>query len=309
MAISPYPIDPALTAIAVAYSNKAYVADMIAPRIRVNKQKFSFIQYSADTMFNIPDTKVGRRSKPNEVVLDATEVTDQTEDYALDGGEPNVDIDNSDARYDPLGNEVMFLQELIALDREKRVASLVHNSANYNVTLRETLAGAAQFSDYANSDPISVINAALDKPLVRPNQIVFNAEGWSRFKAHPKIVEAVKGTGAKQGNASREAVAELFELEEVIVGSARANSAKRGQEPALVRLFGKHIALLHKAAVVEAKGAVTFAGSFQFGERIGSQWDDKDMGMRGGVAVRTGESLRERVIASQAGYFIQNAFA
>lgn len=308
MALSPYPIDPALTAIAIAYRNPSYIADMVLPRIPVDKQKFSFLSYATDTMFNVPDTRVGRRSKPNEIQLESTEVTDSTEDYALDGGVPNVDIENSDPRYDPLGNEVMFLQEMIALDREKRAAAIVHNAASYDAALKVTLAGASQFTDAA-ADVIAVINDALDQPLMRPNQMVLSQYGWTKLRSNPKIVEAVKGTGAKQGNATRQAVADLFEIDEIIVGSARANSSKRGQAPTIARLWGKHIALLHKAPVIQAKGAVTFGGTFEFGGRIASQWEDKNMGMRGGIACRTGESLRERVIASQAGYFLENAFA
>ena len=102
---------------------------------------------------------------------------------------------------------------------------------------------------------------------------------------------------------------ELFEVDEVLVGAARANSAKRGQAAALTRLWGKHLALTHKAPVPDAKGAVTFGGTFQFGGRVAGQWEDKNIGMRGGVAVRTGESVKERIIASQAGYFFENAFA
>ena len=309
MAKSPYPIDPTLTAIAIAYANTSYIADLVAPRVRVDKQTFSFMQYSADQYFNTPDTKVGRRSKPNEVNLEGAEVTDSTEDYGLDGGVPNADVENADARYDPLGNEVAFLQELIALDREVRVANLTFSNATYDPALRQTLAGVSQFSDYVNSDPIPVINNALDLPLVRPNQMVFGQQGWTKFRSHPKIVEAVLGTGAKSGNVTREAVAALFEVDEVIIGRARANSAKRGQLPVLQRLWGNHLALLHKAPVPEAKGATTFAATFQWGERVAMQWEDKNLGMRGGTACRTGESVKERVVASQAGYFFQNAFA
>src|SRR4051812_49046436 len=107
MALSPYPIDPALTAIAVAYRNEDYVADQVLPRIRVGKQKFTFLSYADDTHFNVPDTLVGRRSKPNEISLEATEVTDSTADHALDGGVPRADEDNADERYNPLDDEVM----------------------------------------------------------------------------------------------------------------------------------------------------------------------------------------------------------
>lgn len=309
MALSPYPIDPALTAIAVGYKNPLYIADMVLPRIRVAKQKFSFMQYGTDTFFNVPDTRVGRRSKPNEVNLEGVEVTDSTEDFALDGGVPMVDEENSDPRYDPLGNEVMLLNELIALDRERRAVAIVQAAATYDPALRVTLSGTGQYSDYANSDPVNGLLAYLDMPLVRPNQVVMPQEGWTKVRSHPKVVSAIRGQNVTSGAVTRAELADLLEVEEIIVGTARSNSVKRGQAPSLTRLWGKHISLLYKHPTPEAKGAVTFGGSFQWGDRIASQWEDKNMGMRGGTAVRTGESLRERVIANQAGFFVQNAFA
>jgi len=308
MALSPYPIDPALTAIAVAYRNEDYVADLVLPRIFADKQKFTFLSYADDTHFNVPDTKVGRRGKPNELTLEATEITDATDDHALDGGVPNADIENADPRYDPLGNEIMFLMEMIDLAREKRAADIVHAAATYPVGLKQTLAGSNQFSD-ETSHPIKVMNAALDAPLMRPTQLVYSQSGWSVFRSHPEIVEACLGTGAARGNVTRAQVAELFEVKEVIVGTARANTAKRGQAAVLSRLWGKHIAMLYKSPTPQAKGAVTFGGTFDFGGRLAYQWEDRNMGMRGGIACRAGESVKERVIANQCGYFIENAFA
>lgn len=308
MPSSPFPVSPDLSAIAIAYKNPGYIADLVLPRIRVSKQEFTFLSYSADKFFNAPETFVGRRSKPNEVTLDATEVPDKTEDHGLDGGVPNTDVQNADPRYDPLGDEVMFIMELIALRREIRAANLVHNAATYPAGLKTTLAGANQFSD-PSSGPIAAINGYLDLPLLRPTQMVFSQYGWTKFRSHPEIVEAVLGTGAKKGSVKREAVAELFEVDEVIVGQGRVNNAKKGQPANLVNTWGKHIALLHKAAVPQAKGAVTFGGTFQWGDPIAGQWEDKNMGLRGGTVVRAGESVKERVIADQAAFFIENAFA
>lgn len=310
---TPYPIDPALTAIAIAYRNQDYIADVVLPRITVGKQEFKFMEYPADTFFNVPETRVGRRSKPNEVELSGTELTDSTDDHALDGGVPHADQNNADERYDPLGNEVTLIQELIAVAREKRTADFVFAAATYPAGLKQTLAGASQFSDPA-SDPIGIISDALDAPLMRPNQMVIGQAAWTKLRRHPKIVEAVKATGAgagAQGLVSRQGVAELFEIEEVVVGRARLNTAKRGQPAVLSRMWGKHISLLHRAplATIQAKGVVTFGGTFEWGGRVAMQWEDKDMGMRGGTAVRTGESVKERLIATQCGYFIENAVA
>lgn len=308
MAISPYPIDPALTAIAIAYHNGNYIGDLVLPRIRVGKQAFKFMAYNTDTYFNVPDTLVGRRSRPGQVTLEASEVPDATEDHGLDGGVPRADIENADERYDPLGDEVAYLQELVALAREVRCAGIVFNAQTYDPGLRMTLAGIDQFS-HVDSNPIGVITDALDLPLMRPNQLTFGQSGWTKFRRHPAIVEAVLGTAANKGVVKREAVAELFEVDEVIVGQARGNTAKKGQAPVLRRLWGNHLAATYKAPVPQAKGVVTFGGTFQFGDREASQWEDKNMGMRGGVACRTGESVKERVIANQAGFFFENAFA
>ena len=315
MSTSAYPIDPSLTAIAVAYKNEEYIADMVAPRITVGAEQFTRLQYKADAFYALPETRVGRRSAPNEVNLEASEVPGMTEDHGLDGGVPQNDIKNAESYksddggqvYDPLGDETMLLSELVMARREKRVADLVMNPATYDAQLQEVLAAGDKFSNPL-ANIIDIMNEALDMPLVRPNQIIFGQGGWTKFKSHPQIVEAIKGTGAAAGNVLRQQVAELFEVKEVLVGSARANVAKPGQVPQLARMWGNAVALLHKAPVPQVKGACTFMGTFQWGPKVAMQWPNPKMGLRGGIGVRAGESVVEKVIANQAGYLLREAF-
>ena len=309
MAASPYPIDPALTAIAIAYKNPGYIADQVAPRITVGKQAFKFMQYGVDTFFNTPDTLIGRRSAANQVTMDGTEISDATEDHGLEGGVPKADVDNADERYDPLGNQTSLLMEMIAIRREIRTAGVVFTAGTYDPSLRSTLAGGSQFSD-PGSSPLTAVGDALDQPLMRPNQMVFGQRGWTKFRRHPEIVSAVLGNSGNKGMVSRQDVAELFEVNEVIVGQSWGNTAKRGQAANLARLWGNHLALTYKAPVVSTESA-TFAATFQWGQPFSSQRDLKpgEMGLRGGTAVLVGESVKERIVAGQAGYFFENAFS
>jgi len=309
MAVSPYPIAPDLTAISVVYKNPAYIADMVLPRTFVGKQNFTFVSFPTDAMFNIYDSTVGRRGKPNEITLEGVETADFCLDQALDSPIPNADIENADARYNPRDMQTMQLTESIALGREQRVASLVFNTASYAAGLTSTLSGTGQYSDYTNSDPVVGINNMLDMPLIRPNKLVIGQQAWTVLRSHPRIVQATKGTAQIGGIASRQQVADLFEVEEVLVGAARANNAKRGQTPAMARLWGKHISGIYIPPVLTGQGEVSFGASFQWGDRIASEIEDRDIGMRGGVRVRVGESLKERIIANQAGFFLQNAVA
>lgn len=306
MALSPFPIDKSLTSIVIAYKNGKYIADDVAPRVPVDKQAFIYSRFSDDTFYNIPDTRVGRRSQPNEISLEGTEDTSSTEDYGLDNPVPQADVDNADDRFNPIDLAAEHLAECIALDRELRTANLFFNAANYAAGLKTVLSGSSMFSD-PSSSPITVMSDALDLPLMRPNQMIIGQGAWTKLRRHPEIVEAALGTGAKKGMATRQQLAEILEIDEVIVGEARANQSKPGQTAALYRLWGNHIALTYKHPTPTAPQALTFAKTFQWGPPIAGQWPDKNVGIVGGTRVRVGERVKELIIASQAGYFIQNA--
>jgi len=80
-----FPINPALTAIAMAYRNpdQVLIADQVLPRIPV-AQLFKYTKYDLAQGFTIPDTKVGPKSEPNKVDFGGTELQAQTADYGLD---------------------------------------------------------------------------------------------------------------------------------------------------------------------------------------------------------------------------------
>src|SRR6478672_332567 len=152
MSQAPFPIHPHYTAIAIAYRNKNLIADSVLPRVPVSKQAFTYMKHSLAEAFTIPDTKVGRTSKPNQVSFSATETTASTEDFGLEDPIPQRDIENQPDNYDVIGKSTEYLSNLILLDREKRCADLVFNAANYPAANKTQLAGGDQFSDFINSD-------------------------------------------------------------------------------------------------------------------------------------------------------------
>lgn len=309
MALAPFPIDPQRTAIAIAYRNPAYIADEVLPRVTVATQEFKYLEYPLAESFTVPDTLVGRKGRPNEVDLTATEATSNTEDYGLDDPIPQADIDNAPRNYDPVGRAVEQLSDYIALDREVRVAGKVFAAGSYPAGNKIQLSGTSQFSDFTNSDPVGVIMAGLDACLVRPNVAVLGQAVYSKLAQHPKIVKAVLGNAGDSGIATRQAIARLFELEDVLVGQSRLNTAKKGQAATLARVWGKHIALIHRNRLADTRGGLTFGFTAQWGGRIAGTQPDGNIGLRGGVRVRVGESVKELIVAGMAGYLIEDAVA
>ncbi len=108
---------------------------------------------------------------------------------------------------------------------------------------------------------------------------------------------------------SRQALAQLFELEEVLVGEGWLNTAKKGQAATFARVWGKHCSLIYRDRLADANRGVTFGFTAEFGTRVAGSIPDPNIGLRGGQNVRVGESVKELVTANDLGYFVQNAVA
>jgi hypothetical protein len=320
---APFVVQQQLTAIALAYRNSQLIADSVLPRFPVLSQQFKYTLFAMADTFTIPDTRVGRKSGVNEIDWSASEQTASVSDYGLEDAVPQADIEQAKSVaqvtgvnvVDPLSRSTEILTDLIALAREVRVANLIFNANSYAAANKATLAGTSQWSDFANSDPIGATLAAFDTMVMRPNVAIFGRQVWTKLSQHPKVIAAaypLGGNAASGGKvASRQAVADLLEVNQILVGEGWLNTAKKGQAPSMARVWGKHAAFLYQNPVPTGPlGGITFGYTAEWGTRIaGVVENDPDIGLRGGTRVRVGESLVELVAANDVGYFFQNAVA
>ena len=322
MTTRPFTVDPILTAIAIGFRNPAMtlIADRVLPRVPVFQEEFKWTEYPLKEGFTVPDTEVGRRGQPNVLEFTGEERTGSTVDQGLDVDIPYTDIDAAArareaglSTIDPEKRATAELANLINLRREARTAAVVQDTNNFSVGRKVTLAGNDQFSDFANSDPYAVIDTGMNGTLVyRPNTIAMGRVVWNVVKRHPKLIKAVKNdTG--EGAITKQQFADLFEIdvERLLIGEGWINTANKGQAPALSQIWGKHIELLY---IDPMKGAtddnsLTWGMTAQLGGKIAGSWDDPKIGIKGGKWVRTGEQVKELVVAKDVGYQIRDAVA
>jgi hypothetical protein len=314
MSKAPFPIDPRLTGITLAYSSAVgLIADQVLPRTEpMNQEKFKYMEWGENEFFTLPDTLVGRKSEPTQVEFTGVERLAQTEDHGLDDIVPIVDMDNAPNSVNPENHAVTGLTELIMLGREVRVAGLVFAQATYNSGLRVVLSGTSQWSDFANSEPIDDIVAGLDAPLMRPNTMVIGREPFSKLIQHPKVNKAIHGNSGDTGIVTRQQLANLFELSNgVHVGESRLNTARKGQTTTYARVWGKHTALLWLDPLATQPGLdrVTFGWTAQYRTRFSGSIPQPKLGLRGSTLVRVGEGVKEVIVANQTGFFIEDAIA
>ena len=222
-----YPRDEALTAVVIGYKSQdqEMIADLVMPRTAPLKSpKYKYTYYKPGQFAYVPDTKVGRRTKVNEVEFKGERRHGEAEEHALAHPIVPADYDGVDNPDSVKADAVSALTELMALDRERRVAKIVLDPANYGSNVIE-LASSAKI-DNDDADLVTIIRGAIRKCRVKPNIAVMGRDDWETLASHPRVLAAVvRAFGAGDtikaaGVASKEEFARLFDLKEVIVGES-----------------------------------------------------------------------------------------
>lgn len=309
MSRAPFPINPELTAVTLAYRNRRYIADQVLPRVPVNKQEFGILKDAAEESFTIPNTRVGRKSKTNRVEFHQTKSTDSTEPGALEEAIPQLDIDNAMPNQNPLSRATERVTDLVALDREKRTADKVFNAGAFVSGLKDTLTSGDQWSAPGTSTPVADIIAASRAMMQPPTLMVVGPAVFDALRVHPQVLKAVYGPAASDGLATAEQIAKIFNLDAVLVGEARYNSAKKGQNAAYADVWGKFCALLSINRLADNFGGATFGFTAEMGQRSARSFFDKDIGPEGGQIVRVAENVKEVITEPLLGFLFSTAVA
>ena len=304
---TPFVPDSRLTAIALGFKNAGFIADRVAPRMDTGgTSSFRWTEYNIEDTFTIPKTLVGRKGVPNKVEFGATEHDDSVLDYGLADDVPYDDIMKAQNHpsFDPEGRASMKLSELVALDREKRVANKTMNSASYNHS--EIITGTDKWTNAA-SKPITQLVDAMNTPLVTPNVLILGkAEAWA-LRQNPQILKAFHGNTGDEGLVPLSFIQQMLELDEIIVGESRYNASRKGQPVTLNHLWTGGASLIYRKAAAQLQDDVTFLLTAEWGGRIANRQVKQagELGLRGGVTITVGDSVKEVQISKEAGYFLE----
>jgi hypothetical protein len=312
----PYVINPVLTGLSLGFTNAEMIADRILPRVPVGGVLYKYWRWDFGQFISVPDTLIGRKSMPNQVEFNATEIATSTFDYGLEDGVPVSDSERAPGNQpDPKRIATIGTTNLVLLAREARVAALVTNLANYSAANKATLSGTSQWSDYANSNPVDAIEVALDTTIMRPNKLVMGRAVYTRLRQHPKVLAAVFSTGGNVsatggGVASKQAIADLLEVDEIIVGEGWINVGKKGQAVSMQRVWGKDCLAFYQNPVslqAMSEMTATFGWTGQFQNREVQTYFDPRPGVKGMEYIKVVEQLNEVISAPELAFLWKNA--
>lgn len=296
-------VDSLLTDFSVAYlqTQDKYIADRVFPRVQVNKQTDKYVTFPMGDFFR--DNMQRRVDATESVGIDYTVSDDSyaTEWFSLHMDVGNRTQANADAAHNPLeqATQILTQQELIKRDREW--VSKFFTTSIWGGTDRT---GGTDFDqiDDAASDPINLIMDVCleieDATTFKPNTLVLDAYGMKALRTHPDIVGRInRGQTTGAAAPSMQQIAELLDVDRILVARASYNSAGKGETDSMARIAGKHALLCYvdqspglmtptsgmtfvwNASVEGQEGRVMKRGEVEWNEatrvEISAEWDMK----------------------------------
>jgi hypothetical protein len=131
-----------------------FVADMVAPVLKVAKESDKYYVWDASNGFRLPSARRADGSAANQVEMTLSENAYSAEEFALKVKITDRQKNNADSVLRLKQSKTGFLKDLIQLEREKRVATLLTTQGNYATGHYDTLSGANRWNDPSFSGSI-----------------------------------------------------------------------------------------------------------------------------------------------------------
>lgn len=173
-----------------------------------------------------------------------------------------------------------------------------------------------QWSNYANSDPITDIRnakrAVLESTGFEPNKLLLGAPVWDNLVDHPDIVDRVKYSGGvgndNPARVTRRTIAQLLELEDVVVSKAIYNTAAEGDTNDHSFIAGKRALLCYappEPSLMTPSAGYTFSwtGYMDQGNEFGAAVKRIPMDTREADRIEGSISFCHKLVGNDLGFF------
>lgn len=202
----------------------------VFPVLEVDKQGGSFPLIKVESLLKLVETA---RASGGGYHLAETDFTDGA--YATKENGITIPVDRRNANiYSEFQSQVStanFARSLVMTNMERRIAAKVFDSVKFAPT-----DAATAWSDLENADPIGDVEAGVQRLYdkgIMANALVMS---WRRFRnlrntfqIIDRITASGAGTAAKASDITVQMLAEVFDLQYILVGGAQYNAANEGQ--------------------------------------------------------------------------------
>lgn len=299
----------------LAMQREGFVAAQVLPVFETTKQSGKFGKIPIEQLLQNRETARAPGSGYSRGTFSFTDASYACEEH---GAEEPVD-DREAAMY-----AEYFDAELVAGERaldvvlrnaEKRAADLIFNATTWSgASLFTSITN--EWDDATNATPITDVNAAVKKVWENsglwPNAMVINRRVFRNLRECAQIIDRLKYQGfvdVRSGSITAQALAQVFDLDRLIVAGSPKNSANEGAAVSIAPIWSDEYAMVCRVAVRNDIREPCIGRTFHWGEdgsSIGGTVESyRDETVRGDV-VRSRHDVDEKVLYVEAGHLLGN---
>ena len=303
-------VDQLLSNFSVKFANEAYIGTQLMPEVQVEKQSNLYATWDLRDQLAYPDDTIGKKGDVKQL----TSNVDLSASYYCGeyGLEEYVDLstlDNADEPLQPLVHATFKVNDAILWNQEKRIVDVMTATSNYGSNYT-TIAVGSEWNTAGGGNPVGLIQTAVSSVLPGPGptrKVGFcSYPVYLALAKHPQIRDLHKYT--QPGFMSPAYLAQVFDLDALLVGKAWKDTANKGSSLSLDRIWPDVFGVVN-VMNSPMKDSYSFGVTFRWGQKFSEVRFERNRGRRGGYVTKTAASYVPKVTASYAGYLLTNCLA
>jgi hypothetical protein len=295
-----------------------YIATQVLPVMSVASQAGNFGKIPLEQLLQQRETRRAPGAGYARGNWTFDKATYATEEHGAE--EP---VDDREARmyaeyFDAEQVSTMRAFSSVLRNAEQRVANAVFNATTWTGSgLTTAITNEWDKNHTSDAVPIDDVEAAVNKVYdasgLWPNALIINRKVFRNLRNLEQIIERINSEGA--GNASKPSditaamLAQVFDLDFVIVAGTSRNSAKEGQAATPVQIWDSEYAMVCKIATSSDMREPCIGRTFHWsadGSSLGGTVESyRDETVRGNV-IRVRHDVDEVILYPEAGHLLSN---
>ena len=296
--------------------NAGYIATEVFPVINVQSQAGNFGKIPIEQLLQQRDTRRAPGAGYSRGNFTFDKATYATEEHGTE--EP---VDDREAKmyaeyFQAEQISTMRAFSAVLRNAEQRVADAVFNTNTWTGSSLTT-AITHEWDDATSCVPLTDVEAAVQKIYdnsgLWANALVINRKVFRNLRNSDQIIERINASGAgspsKATDVTVQMLAQVFDLDRIIVAGTSKNSAKEGQAASIGQIWSGEYAMVCKIATSADMREPCVGRTFHWsedGSSIGGTVESyRDEAIRGDV-IRVRHDTDEIVLYPQAGHLLSN---
>lgn len=297
----------------IAAAEAGMIAYEVAPLLEVGLQADNFGKIPIEAYLQQLNTKRASGSGYQRDDFEFDIDSYATIEHGLEGVVDDRDAKRYRSYFDAELKQAQRKRFQVLLAAEKRVADLVFNASTFTGAL--TNSASAAWDDYANAAPIddgeAAAQAFYNNTGLWPNTMILGRVNYRNLRQCAQIIDRISSTGAGDravaSDINPQKLAEVFDIDRVLVGGMATNTANKGLAATIGSIWNPDYAMLAYIADDNSIETPSLARTFHWSDDgsapLGTIETYREDDKRSTI-VRVRHEVHEKLMYPQLGYLI-----